>query len=415
MNEPEMSSINWTRRLAGRARRMRRSTVRELLKVTRQPGMISFALGLPPAGLFPVAETRRAAQTVLEAGGGQALQYSETEGLPELRDWIAARYSNPGLKVTRANVLVTSGSQQALDLIGRVFLEEGDRVVVENPTYLALLGAWRPCGVKFLAAPCDNEGMRVSEVRPLLERRPKLLYTTPNFQNPQGTTLSRERREELVELMAQHDAGIVEDDPYGELRYEGETRPDLFALDAAAAGRSGRGMNVIRTGTFSKTLAPGLRVGWVIGPEEVVDKLVVAKQAADLHTGTFSQFLACELLRDRVLERQIPRLREVCRERRDAMWAALSRHFPGDARWTKPEGGMFLMVTLAEEVNTTILLPQALEQGVAYAPGADFHLDGRGGNTMRLNFSNCPPNQIEEGISRLGKLLKGRGLTGTGC
>ena len=405
MNEQTLSSINWTGRFASRVARMRRSTVRELLKVTRQPGMISFALGLPPAGLFPVAETRRAAQAVLDAHGGQALQYSETEGLSELRDWIAARYSQPGMSFTRANVLVTSGSQQALDLIGRVFLEEGDAVLAENPTYLALLGAWRPYGVDFLAAPCDDEGMRVSELGPLLERRPKLLYTTPNFQNPQGTTLSHSRREELVELTARYDTGIVEDDPYGELRYEGEPRPGLFALDAIAAERSGRRPNVIHTGTFSKVLAPGLRIGWVIGPEEVVDKLVVAKQAADLHTGTFSQNLVCELLRDGVLERHLPRLREVCRERRDAMLAALHRYFPSDARWTKPEGGMFLMVTLAPDVDTTALLPQALARGVAFAPGADFHVGGDGRNTMRLNFSNCAPEQIEEGVRRIGKVL----------
>lgn len=385
---------------------MRRSAVRELLKLTRRPGMISFALGLPPCELFPVEEVRAAADAVLARHGGDALQYSETEGLPELRDWVAARFSRLGLNLTRANVLMVSGSQQALDLIGRVLLNEGDRVIVENPTYLALLGAWRPLGVKFLAAPCDAEGIRVEELAPLLARQPKLLYTTPNYQNPQGTTMSLPRRAVLVDLLARHNVGLIEDDPYGELRYEGGPLPELLALDAVDAARRGGGSNVIYVGTFSKVLAPGFRVGWVIAPEKVADKLVVAKQAADLHTGTFSQHIIHQLLRQGVLDRQIQILRRACRERRDAMLAALARHFPHDATWTKPAGGMFLMVTLPKEFDAASLLERAIPQGVAFAPGADFHLDGQGRNTLRLNFSNCPPEQIEEGLRRLGSLLK---------
>jgi 2-aminoadipate transaminase len=380
---------------------MRRTAVRELLKVAARPGMISFAGGLPAPELFPVAATREACLRVLCDHAPRCLQYGETEGVPELRDWVAARFSRSGHALQREHVMIVSGGQQALDLIGRVLLNDGDGVVVENPTYLALLSAWRPFGARFLAVGSDADGMCIAEIDQLANERLKLIYTVPNFQNPQGTTLSRARREELIEALGRHDSVLVEDNPYGELRYSGEVLPDVLAL---ASGRGERD-RVIHIGTFSKVLAPGLRVGWVVAAPEVIEKLVQAKQAADLHTATFNQYLVLELLRSGTLESQLPRLRSAYGARRDAMLASLARHFPAGVTWTRPDGGMFLLVTLPRGRDAAGLLAEALKQGVAFVPGEDFHLNGEGQNTFRLNFSNCDSARIETGIGRLGGVL----------
>ena len=401
--------MNWTDRFAQRTGLMRRSAVRELLQVASQPGIISFAGGLPAAELFPVSRVKAAADAVLERVGGQCLQYAETEGLPGLRDWIARQFSREHLTVERENVLITSGAQQALDLIGRVLLDEGDRVAVENPTYLALLSAWRPLGVEFLAVPSDTQGMRVDALEPLLERKPKLMYLTPNFQNPQGTTLALERRKRLVALLQEYEIPVVEDNPYGDLRYNGPSLPNLLEFEAGFSRTTHHAPrspdHVIYAGTFSKVLMPGLRVGWVIADRQVIDKLVQAKQAADLHTNTLGQYLALELVTHGFLEEFLPVLRKAYRARRDLMLAALEKHFPKTASWTRPDGGMFLLVTLPGTVDTDELLPAALARKVAYVPGEEFHLNGEGRNTLRLNFSNARPEQIEEGIHRLAALL----------
>ena len=304
--------MNWEHAFAPRAARMQRSVVRDLLRLTARPDMISFAGGLPAPELFPLDEFRRAAAQVLRDRGPEALQYGETEGVGELRDWIADAFSRPALRLARANVLITSGSQQALDLIGRVLLDAGDAVAVESPTYLAALAAWRPLGVKFLCAPSDADGMRVEALDSLDRERPKLVYVVPNFQNPQGTTLSQERRARLAAWLRERSVPCVEDNPYGELRYEGEPLPHLFALNATMTPGGALAGNVIHTGTFSKVLAPGLRVGWVVAPEPVIEVLTRAKQAADLQTSTLNQFLALELVRGGVLERQLPVLRAAC-------------------------------------------------------------------------------------------------------
>ena len=385
---------------------MKRSAVRELLKVTAQPEILSFAGGLPAPELFPVAETAAAAQVVLAREGARALQYAQTEGVAELRDWIAARFSTPARKLSRENVAITSGAQQALDLAGRVLLDPGDTVLVENPTYLSLLSAWRPLGAKFAAAPCDAGGLRPDALAPLLQRGPKLLYTMPNFQNPQGATLAAERRLPLVNLLREHGVALLEDDPYGELRFEGQTPPRLVDLDARSGPDGALDFNVIHAGTFSKILAPGLRLGWITASEEVVDQIVLAKQTADLHTSPFTQLIALELLASGFLDRQIPRLRRAYKERRDVMLQALAAHFPEGVTWTRPEGGMFLLATLPPGCDAGALLPLALERKVAFVPGVEFHLNGEGRNTMRLNFSHTPPERIEEGIRRLGALLK---------
>lgn len=400
---PTESPMNWDEMYAKRTRRMKRSAIRELLKVTRKPEVISFAGGLPAAELFPIPQVKAAVDTVLQSLGGKSLQYGETEGVPELREWVAHHFSRNGVQITADNVLITTGAQQALDLVGRVFLDETDRAVVENPTYLALLSAWRPYVGEFLAVPSDDHGMRVDALPKLLEKRPKLIYITPNFQNPQGTTLTRERREKLVTLLREYNVALLEDNPYGELRFDGEALPHLLEIEAAKS--AGIPNHVMYSGTFSKVLMPGLRVGWVIAAPEVIDKLGMAKQAADLHTSTICQYAALELLRRGFLNEFVPVLCKSYGQRRDMMLSALEKHFGVKAKWNRPEGGMFLLVTLPPNYDTTMLLARALERNVAYVPGEEFHMNGEGKNTMRLNFSNARPEQIEEGIRRLASVI----------
>jgi 2-aminoadipate transaminase len=395
--------MNWESRFARRTRLMKRSTVREILKHMARPGMISFAGGLPAPELFPIDQVKAASEAVLNANGTRALQYGESEGIPELRDYIAKWFSKNGCEVTRENVVITSGGQQALDLIGRVLLDSGDKVLVENPTYLALLSAWRPYGPEFIPLETSVQGGQATfdfdDLAQKLSLNPKVLYLVPNFQNPQGTTLSVAGRKQLLSAVSKTETLIVEDDPYGELRYDGEFAPSIFEL----AGPNAH--NVVNVGTFSKVLAPGFRVGWAVGPAELIDKLVLSRQGMDLHTSTFTQLVIWELIRTGVLDAQLPILRERYRERRELMLAEMEKQFPPSVRWTRPEGGMFLMVALPEGISARELGAKALEKNVLFVPGDDFHLEG-GHNTFRLNFSNASKEMIREGIRRLGELLK---------
>jgi 2-aminoadipate transaminase len=397
--------MNWKPLFAERTAHMRRSAIRELLKAANRPEMISFAGGIPAPELFPIQETAEAAAAVLRRHGEQALQYGDTEGVAGLREWIAARHSRPHFQVRPQNVMIVTGSQQALDLIGKVFLDPGDRVLVENPTYLAMLLAWRPFGPAFVPVPSDDEGVQTEELPPLFRERAKLIYLVPNFQNPQGTTLALRRRRQLLEMACEARTVVIEDSPYSELRYSGEPLPDLLELDAVSGPDGELEAGVVHLGTFSKTVAPGLRVGWVIAASEVIDKLVQAKQAADLHTSTFCQHVILELVRNGVLDRQIPRLRREYCLRRDTMLEALSAHFPAEAKWTRPAGGMFLLASVPG-IDTQAWLERALAQNVAFVPGDAFHLDGTGGDTLRLNFSNATPEKIKEGVRRLARSLE---------
>lgn len=397
--------VNWNDKFAERTAYMKRSTIREILKLTQRPEVISFAGGLPAPELFPLERVQAAARAVLEQRGQQALQYSTTEGCDELRDWVAARLSRSGLTITRDNVLIVSGAQQAIDLVGRVLLDDGDTVVLENPTYLGMLAAWRPYNLHYSVIPTDADGLLVDRLDKVLVRRPKLIYLVPNFQNPQGITLSWERREQLVECLVEYGAVVIEDNPYGELRYSGSHIPSLYEFDASCRGSRSLDGHVIYAGTFSKILAPGLRLGWVAAPTPVIEKLVQAKQGADLQSGTLSQLVAYETCKDGFIEEHIERLRAVYRQRRDLMLAAMEEFFPQEARWSKPEGGLFLMVSLPEFLDASDLLKEVINRQVAFVPGQDFHVEG-GYNTFRLNFSNAQPAQIEEGIRRLGRLLK---------
>ncbi len=386
---------------------MTSSAIRELLKITEQSGFISFAGGLPAPELFPVEEVADVAQRVLREAGKVALQYSATEGYRPLRELIAERMTDEGVAATVDNILVTTGSQQAIDLVGKILLDPGDAVVVESPTYLAALQAWNAYEASFIGVPSDQAGMDVDLLEEIASRQPKLLYCQPNFQNPTGVTLSRERRESLVGISVRHGLPILEDDPYRQLRFEGRPLPRLIGLESERQGNHGEYHgNIISLSTFSKILAPGLRVGWVVAAPEVIAHLTQAKQGTDLHTSTLDQMIAYEMLGSGYLEDHQQLIVRTYRERRDVMLASLAEHFPPEARWTRPEGGMFLWVELPDAIDASELLREAMKQQVAFVPGQGFHVDGSGHNTLRLNFSNSTSAQIREGIARLARALE---------
>jgi 2-aminoadipate transaminase len=411
-NAPALPTL-WSERFAQRTQRMTSSVIRELLKLTEKPDVISFAGGLPAPEVFPIEEVERATQKVLREQGQTALQYSATEGYLPLRELLVRQMARYGIKVKPANVMITSGSQQGLDLVGRLFLNPGDRVLAESPTYLGALQAWSAYQADYLTVPIDDDGLDVDRLEAQLRAGPKFLYILPNFQNPAGVTLSLERRRRLVELAHHYGAPIVEDDPYGQLRYEGEHLPPIVELDAerheCAKGETEFTGNVLYLSTLSKTLAPGLRIAWVVAPESVITRLVQMKQGADLHTSTFCQMVAYEVAKDGLLDRHVRKIRALYGERRNAMLAALERHFPQEARWTKPQGGLFLWITLPPGFDSAELLKQALdEERVAFVPGASFFPRGGGERTCRLNFSYASPERIDEGIRRLGSVIKRR-------
>lgn len=399
-------SLPWEQRFARRARNIKGSAVRELLKITEKPEFISFGGGLPSPDVFPVKAVAEASERVLRNQGAQALQYSTTEGYRPLRRWIADRLSKDNLLLSEDNILITSGSQQALDLLGKLLIDPDDAVVVESPTYLAALQCWRTYGARFLECPADEEGIVTQGLPSLLARDPKLLYTVPNFQNPRGVTIALPRRRDLVAQIRRFDVPVIEDDPYGELRFEGETLPSLMSIDASRrlGSRAYSGL-VVGLGSFSKVLAPGLRVGWIAAAPKVIEKLVLVKQGTDLHTATFNQMIVHDLAAGGVLDSHRDIIVEAYRDRRDVMLEALKTCMPAGVRWTRPEGGMFLWVTLPPEIDAADVLPLALEKKVAFVCGAPFHASGEGRNTMRLNFSNATFDKIREGIRRLGEAL----------
>ncbi len=398
----------WEYRYANRTKRMGSSVIRELLKLTEQPDIISFAGGLPAPEVFPVKKFQEACNIVLETMGAQALQYSTTEGYRPLREMIARHTARYSVNVDPDNILITSGSQQALDFIGRVFINQGDHIVVESPTYLGAIQAWNAYGAQYISVPSDEHGMIVDELEKALRIGPKFIYVLPNFQNPTGTTLALERRKQLVELADRYGVPIIEDDPYGQLRYEGEHLPSVVMLDSQHQGNNGHTYsgNVIYMSTFSKLLAPGLRLAWVIAPKEVIRKLVQSKQAADLHTATFNQVVAYEVGKGGFLDEHVKVIRATYKERRDVMLEMMAEVFPSEVRWTHPEGGMFLWGILPEGMDAAEVLKRAIEYKVAFVPGGPFHPNGGGENTMRINFSYSNPEVIREGITRLGNVLK---------
>jgi 2-aminoadipate transaminase len=405
-------STAWTSRYAQRAKNLKSSAIRELLKITQNPEIISFAGGLPAPEVFPTERFREACDRVLEKQARLALQYGATEGYEPLREMIARHTSRYGVKAKPENVLLTSGSQQALDLIGKLLINPGDRVLVEAPTYLGALQAFNVYGAEYVSVPSDNDGLRSDLLEASLRLGPKFMYVLPNFQNPGGTTLAEGRRHELVLLADRYGIPIIEDDPYGQLRYEGEHLTPLIVLDRENLRRDdGYSIgNVIYLSTFSKTLAPGLRLGWIVAPPEVISKLVQLKQGADLHTSTFVQMVAYEVARDNFLDEHIKLIRRVYGERRDVMLRAMEDNFPSEVTWTHPQGGLFLWVTLPEGMDCHQLFEVAIKENVAFVPGDSFYASNghadEGRLHFRLNFSNAAPEQITEGIRRLGVAIK---------
>jgi len=399
---------SWDHRFAHRTSGMKSSFIRELLKVTAQPDVISFGGGFPAGELFPLERTKAACEKVIKDNGQKALQYSTTEGYTPLREWILEFSAKQGLKASLENILLTSGSQQALDLIGRIFINRGDRVLTESPTYLGALQAWNAYGVNYVTIDTDNDGLNTDQLESIISTNIKFQYVLPNFQNPMGVTMSLERRKKLVELANKHSVPLIEDDPYGALRFEGESLPTVAVIDAEVNKRSDQVFNgnVIHTSTFSKILAPGLRLGWVIAPPEVIKKMVQAKQGADLQSSTFDQYLAYELVKGDWIDEHIALIRKVYRERRDVMLEAFEEFMPEGTTWTTPQGGLFLWLRLPEGCDTIELFPIAVEEKVAYVPGQPFYPNDGPKNTMRLNFSASNPDLIREGIRRLGNMAK---------
>jgi 2-aminoadipate transaminase len=398
--EPNVELVDWEAIYASRVGHMTSSIIRELLKLTMQPDIISFAGGLPAPEMFPVREFGEACTYVLQHEGAQALQYGPSEGYGPLREFLVERMNKYGVPAEADNILITNGSQQGLDLIGRIFVDSTVVVCTERPTYLGALQAWNAYEANYCTVPLDDDGMMVEELEATIQRcRPKFIYVLPNFHNPAGVSLSEERRHKLAEVALKHDVFIVEDDPYGELRFEGE---DLTPVVTLAKERT------LYVGTFSKTLAPGIRLGWVAAPKQVISKLVQAKQGADLHTSTFVQVVANDICQRGILRQHVKHIRATYKQRRDTMLDAMAEFFPEEVRWVRPQGGLFLWVTTPPNVDTVALFKVAVAEKVAYVPGDPFYpgedLEGR--RHMRLNFSFSKPEVIVEGIRRLGTALK---------
>jgi 2-aminoadipate transaminase len=386
---------------ANRMKQLRPSTIREILKVTAQPEIISFAGGLPAPELFPVEALRASADVVLSREGSSALQYGPSEGFLPLREWIVDEMERRGAKTSVSEVLITTGSQQVLDLVGKLFLNPGDVVLTENPTYLAAIQAFQTFEARFVPVPTDGDGLLPDTLPELIrEHRPKFLYTIPNFQNPTGVTLSAERRQALARIAAAHGLTVVEDDPYGKLRYRGtEIRPIKHWDDAN---------RVIYASTFSKTIAPGLRVGWVTAPAEILSRLLILKQGADLHTSSFDQRVAHTFLTQHDQAGHLARICAAYGDRFTVMDQALREEMPAGFDWTHPEGGMFLWVTGPADCDGLKLLERAIQHQVAFVPGRDFFPTDGGRNHLRLNFSNSSPEKIREGVRRLAGLCHQR-------
>jgi len=393
-----------TRLYSDRAGKMRKSVIRELLKVTQDPEIISFAGGLPSPASFPVDDLQDVVKHVLQHHGNNALQYGTTQGLKELRESIAERCHKDGIDATAEDILVTSGSQQALDTVGKVFLNPGDTALVGLPTYLGGINAFRSYESNLTGIPLDEDGMRVDvledTIKQLLKKdiTPKFIYVVPTFQNPAGVVMPESRRKQLVDIANQYDLVIIEDDPYGKLRYDISHIKPIKAFDD-----EGR---VIYMSTFSKILSPGFRLAWTTASPELTRKMIICKQALDLCTNTFTQFIANEFIRRGSLDLHIMKICEMYKPKRDMMIKAMNEYFPDGYTCYKPQGGMFAWVTLPEGIDTETMFLDAIKEKVAYVHGKAFHVDGGGERSMRLNFSYPTDTQIEEGMKRLGNVIR---------
>jgi 2-aminoadipate transaminase len=387
--------IQW--QFSERAQQLQSSFIREILKITQRPEIISFAGGLPSPATFPVERMKAAYDKVLSENGKVALQYGPTDGYAPLREWIANSLSTEGSKIVPEQILMVSGSQQALDLLGKILIDEGSRVLVETPSYLGALQAFSVYRPEFKSVVTDDHGLVPSSLD-AVAKGARLLYSLPNFQNPTGRTMSVERRLELVETCARLGVPLIEDDPYGALSYKGEPMPKMVAMNPDG---------VVYMGSFSKVLTPGIRLGYVCAPLPLVRRLELAKQAADLHTAQLTQMVVHEVVKDGFLEQHIPTIRTLYGNQCQVMLDAMAEHFPAGVSWTRPEGGMFIWVTLPKQIDAMKLLDQALAARVAFVPGAPFYANEPETNTLRLSFVTVPPERIREGIAILGKLIAG--------
>lgn len=379
---------------------LKASEIREILKVTENPQVISFAGGLPAPELFPIDEIKQVNQIVLDESGASALQYSTTEGFKPLREWISARMNKRLLtSFEKDNILITHGSQQALDLAGKVFLDEDDVVLCESPTYLAAISALKAYGCKFIEVPTDNNGMIIEDLEKILNevKNVKLIYVIPDFQNPTGRTWSVERRKKLAEISVKYNTVVFEDNPYGELRFEGMDMPSVKSFDTVG--------NIICTGTFSKIFCPGYRIGWVAGSKEIIEKFVLVKQGTDLQSNTLAQMEIYKYLELYNIDDHIKKIKEVYRKRRDLAIETMSKYFPENISFTHPNGGLFAWIELPKHINARDVLTKSLEKNVAFVPGGSFFPNGGHENTFRINFSNMPESRIVEGLKILGKVL----------
>lgn len=387
------AQIPW--RFSQRAQQLESSAIREILKVTMRLEIISFAGGLPSPETFPVERMRAAYDSVLSRHGKVALQYGPTDGYVPLREWIADSLSIDGATIHPDQVMMLSGSQQGLDLLGKVLIDEGSKVLVETPSYLGALQAFSVYRPEFVSVPTDDAGLLPDAVRGMGQGA-RLLYALPNFQNPTGRTLSIDRRQLLVQTCAEMQLPLIEDDPYGALCYRGDPLPKMLTMNPDG---------VIYLGSFSKVLTPGIRLGYVVAPLPLTRKLEQAKQATDLHTAQLTQMVVHEAIKDGFLTRHIPVIRKLYADQCLAMLSALAEFFPAPVTWTRPEGGMFIWVTLPAHIDSMQLLDEAIAQHVAFVPGAPFYANAPERNTLRLSFVTVPPEKIREGVAKLGRLI----------
>ncbi|MEN3275263.1 MAG: 2-aminoadipate transaminase [Massilia sp.] len=393
MTIEQSPSAQW--QFSERALQLQSSFIREILKITQRPEIISFAGGLPSPATFPVERMKASYDKVLSGTGKVALQYGPTDGYAPLREWIANSLSVEGTKILPEQILMTSGSQQALDLLGKVLIDEGSRVLVETPSYLGALQAFSVYRPEFASVATDDDGLVPGSIEGVAAGA-RLLYSLPNFQNPTGRTLSIARRRELVDTCARLGLPLIEDDPYGALSYSGEPMPKMVAMNPEG---------VVYLGSFSKVLTPGIRLGYVCAPLPMVRRLELAKQAADLHTAQLTQMVVYDVVKDGFLDEHIPTIRTLYGNQCRAMLDAMAEHFPSAVSWTKPEGGMFIWVTLPKSIDAMKLLDQAIAARVAFVPGAPFYATDAETHTLRLSFVTVPPERIREGIAILGKLI----------
>jgi 2-aminoadipate transaminase len=386
------------------AKGQKASEIRELLKLLERKEIISFAGGLPNPEAFPVKEVREICLDLIDNHASSVLQYGTTEGVSSLRHELAKRMRKKGMDVDYKNILVTQGAQQALDLIGKVFFDPGDIVIVGAPTYLGANNAFRSYGAAMESVPLDKNGMPperlVEKIRILKAhgKHPEMLYLVPSFHNPAGVTIPNDRREEIMQIAVENNLVLVEDSPYGELRYSGTPTKPFKAMDT-----DGR---VIYLGTFSKILAPGFRIAWCVAEGEILQKLIIMKQAADLCTNPFGQHVAAEYLSKGYIDKHVEKIKALYKKKRDIMLASMEKHFPKEVKWTKPDGGMFIWATLPKNIDTRAMFPRAVENNVAYVIGSAFYADARVSSSMRLNYSFATDEQIEEGIKRLAETIR---------